>query len=73
MNNVCGAPCNRKVMIPHCSADSVVEYRQSHDLRDFVWMQKSATATQDVGKVADFVAKRRQSEGAAKAPAERSN
>jgi len=26
MNNVCGARRSRKVIIPHCSADSVVQY-----------------------------------------------
>src|SRR5262249_44401741 len=45
--------------------EAVAEYRQTQELRDFVWVQKSATATQDVGKVADFIAKRRQSESAA--------
>ena len=25
MNNVCGAPCSWKVVIPHCSADSVAQ------------------------------------------------
>ena len=25
MNNVCGVPCSRKVIIPHCSTDSVVQ------------------------------------------------
>lgn len=60
--------CRRSVAL---LSESVAEYRQSPDLRDFVWTQKSVAASDD-RKVADFAAKRRQSEGG-KSPVERGN
>jgi len=62
--------CRRAVAL---LCESVVEYRQSHDLRDFVWTQKSLVETGDHPKVADFSAKRRQSESSAKTSVERNN
>lgn len=62
--------CRRAIAL---LCESVAEYRQNHDLRDFVWTQKTLVATADDHKVTDFVAKRRQSEGAGKSAAERTN
>jgi len=62
--------CRRAVAL---LCESVVEYRQSHDLRDFVWTQKTLVETGDHHKVADFSAKRRQSESSAKTSVERNN
>ena len=53
-------------------AESVAEYRQTQDLRDSVWTQKTLVASADDHKVADFAAKRRLAEGG-KSPVERSN
>ena len=53
-------------------AEAVAEYRQSNDLRDFVWTQKGLLPAADDRKIADFVAKRRQTEAGGKAdPADR--
>jgi FlaA1/EpsC-like NDP-sugar epimerase len=54
-------------------AEAVVEYRQTPDLRDLVWAQKSQMLAVDDRKVADFAAKRRQSEASGKASGERVN
>ncbi len=52
-------------------AEAVVEYRQSNDLRDFVWTQKGLLPAADDRKIADFVAKRRQTEAGGKASGDR--
>lgn len=54
-------------------SEAVAEYRQNPDLRDFVWTQKSLMPVPDDRKIADFVAKRRLSEAAGKASADRSS
>jgi FlaA1/EpsC-like NDP-sugar epimerase len=67
--------CRRSVGI---LCEAVAEYRQTHDIRDYVWAQKTLTTVDDDRKVADdrkvtdFVAKRRLFEGG-KGPAERGN
>jgi hypothetical protein len=56
--------------------EAVAEYRQTHDIRDFVWAQKTFAIgpderePEDARKVTDFIAKRRLFEGG-KGPAER--
>jgi FlaA1/EpsC-like NDP-sugar epimerase len=47
-------------------AESVAEYRTVHAISDYVWTRKSIASTAEVGKVADFAAKRRHSDAAAK-------
>jgi len=67
--------CRRSVGI---LSEAVAEYRQTHDIRDYVWAQKTLTTVDDDRKAADdrkvtdFVAKRRLFEGS-KGPAERGN
>ena len=67
--------CRRSVGI---LSEAVAEYRQTHDIRDYVWAQKTLTPVADDRKAADdrkvtdFVAKRRLFEGG-KGPAERGN
>ena len=67
--------CRRSVGI---LSEAVAEYRQTHDIRDYVWAQKTLTPVADDRnaaddrKVTDFVAKRRLFEGG-KGPAERGN
>jgi FlaA1/EpsC-like NDP-sugar epimerase len=67
--------CRRSVGI---LCEAVAEYRQTHDIRDYVWAQKTLSAVDDDRKAADdrkvtdFVAKRRLFEGG-KGPAERGN
>jgi FlaA1/EpsC-like NDP-sugar epimerase len=48
--------------------ESVVEYRASPDIRDHVWTRKALLPQATVTNVADFAAKRRQSEIAKPAP-----
>jgi hypothetical protein len=54
----------------------VAEYRQTHDIRDYVWNEKTLTAVDgdrkaaDDRKVTDFIAKRRLFESG-KGPVER--
>ena len=62
--------CRRAVNL---LSEAVAEYRQDNNLRDFVWTQKSLVATADDHKVADFSAKRRQSEGSGKSNIDRIN
>jgi FlaA1/EpsC-like NDP-sugar epimerase len=65
--------CRRSVGL---LCEAVAEYRQTHDIRDFVWAQKTFAIgpddrePEDAGKVTDFIAKRRLFEGG-KGPAER--
>jgi FlaA1/EpsC-like NDP-sugar epimerase len=65
--------CRRSVAL---LCEAVAEYRQTHDIRDFVWAQKTFAVTdqdheaEDAHKVTDFIAKRRLFEGG-KGPAER--
>jgi FlaA1/EpsC-like NDP-sugar epimerase len=65
--------CRRSVGI---LCEAVAEYRQTHDIRDYVWAQKTLAAVGDDrkavddGKVTDFIAKRRLVEGS-KAPVDR--
>jgi FlaA1/EpsC-like NDP-sugar epimerase len=48
-------------------AESVAEYRVVHAISDYVWVRKAiAPAAAEAGKVADFAAKRRHSDAAAK-------
>jgi len=47
---------------------SVAEYQSSADIRDHVWARKSVLPHAPAAKVADFAAKRRQSEGGKPAP-----
>ena len=47
-------------------AESVAEYRTVHAISDYVWTRKSIAPTAEVGKVADFAAKRRHSDAVAK-------
>ncbi len=48
-------------------AESVAEYRVVHTISDYVWTRKSVTlAVAEASKVADFAAKRRHSDAAAK-------
>lgn len=46
--------------------DSVAEYDSGRDIRDYVWTHKAVQPNAPAAKVADFAAKRRQSEAAAK-------
>jgi FlaA1/EpsC-like NDP-sugar epimerase len=46
--------------------ESVAEYQAEVDIRDYVWMRKAVLPHAPAAKVADFVAKRRQSEAAVK-------
>jgi FlaA1/EpsC-like NDP-sugar epimerase len=65
--------CRRSVGL---LCEAVAEYRQTHDIRDYVWAQKTLTTVPDDRKsgddrkVTDFIAKRRLFEGG-KGPAER--
>jgi FlaA1/EpsC-like NDP-sugar epimerase len=65
--------CRRSVGL---LCEAVAEYRQTHDIRDFVWAQKTFAIgpddrePEDARKVTDFTAKRRLFEGG-KGPAER--
>jgi FlaA1/EpsC-like NDP-sugar epimerase len=65
--------CRRSVGL---LCEAVAEYRQTHDIRDFVWAQKTFSISdqdrepEDAHKVTDFIAKRRLVEGG-KGPAER--
>jgi FlaA1/EpsC-like NDP-sugar epimerase len=65
--------CRRSVGI---LCEAVAEYRQTHDIRDYVWAQKTLAPVDDERKasddrkVTDFVAKRRLFEGG-KGPVER--
>jgi FlaA1/EpsC-like NDP-sugar epimerase len=43
--------------------ESVAEYQAEVDIRDYVWMRKAVLPHAPAAKVADFAAKRRQSEG----------
>jgi FlaA1/EpsC-like NDP-sugar epimerase len=54
-------------------AEAVAEYHQAPDLRDFVWRHKNLFPAIDDRKIADFAAKRRQSEAGGKASADRVN
>jgi FlaA1/EpsC-like NDP-sugar epimerase len=62
--------CRRAVSL---LSDAVAEYRHNPDLRDFVWTQKSLIPVPDDRKVADFAAKRRQSQDGSKASGDRSS
>jgi hypothetical protein len=42
--------------------ESVAEYRAEADIRDYVWTRKEVLPHAPAAKVADFAAKRRQSE-----------
>ena len=46
--------------------ESVAEYQAEVDIRDYVWMRKAILPHAPAAKVADFAAKRRQSEAAVK-------
>jgi hypothetical protein len=65
--------CRRSVSL---LCEAVAEYRQTHDIRDFVWAQKTFAVdseerdSEDARKVTDFIAKRRLFEGG-KGPLER--
>jgi FlaA1/EpsC-like NDP-sugar epimerase len=65
--------CRRSVAI---LCEAVAEYRQTHDIRDYVWNEKTLTAVDgdrkaaDDRKVTDFIAKRRLFESG-KGPVER--
>jgi FlaA1/EpsC-like NDP-sugar epimerase len=65
--------CRRAVAV---LCEAVAEYRQTHDIRDYVWAQKTLTTVDDERKAADdrkvtdFVAKRRLFESG-KGPVER--
>ncbi|HEY5102831.1 MAG TPA: polysaccharide biosynthesis protein, partial [Steroidobacteraceae bacterium] len=65
--------CRRSVGI---LCEAVAEYRQTHDIRDYVWAEKTLAGVDDErkatddGKVTDFIAKRRLAEGS-KGPVER--
>jgi FlaA1/EpsC-like NDP-sugar epimerase len=65
--------CRRSVGL---LCEAVAEYTQTHDIRDYVWAQKTLTTVPDDRKsgddrkVTDFIAKRRLFEGS-KGPAER--
>lgn len=65
--------CRRSVGL---LCEAVAEYRQTHDIRDYVWAQKTLSAVSDERKgtddrkVTDFIAKRRLGESS-KGPAER--
>ncbi|HLJ38001.1 MAG TPA: hypothetical protein VKT54_06305, partial [Steroidobacteraceae bacterium] len=48
---------------------SVAEYESSPDIRDYVWARKAVLPHAAVANVADFAAKRRQSEAGKPAPA----
>jgi len=48
--------------------ESVAEYQSSGDIRDYVWARRSMQQHAPIVKVADFAAKRRQSEVAKPAP-----
>ncbi|HYK25807.1 MAG TPA: hypothetical protein VEV18_06080, partial [Steroidobacteraceae bacterium] len=48
--------------------DSVAEYQWNADIRDYVWARKAVLPHAPASNVADFAAKRRQSEGAKPAP-----
>ena len=48
--------------------ESVAEYQWNADIRDHVWARKAALPHAPASNVADFTAKRRQSEGAKPAP-----
>jgi len=47
-------------------SESVAEYQAEADIRDYVWMRKAVLPHAPAAKVADFAAKRRQSEAAVK-------
>jgi hypothetical protein len=49
-------------------SESVAEYRSGADIRDYVWTHKAVLPHAPAAKVADFAAKRRQSEGGKPAP-----
>ncbi len=44
-------------------ADSVAEYRQAPEIRDYVWVRKAVQPQVSEAKIADFAAKRRQTDG----------
>jgi hypothetical protein len=48
--------------------ESVAEYQSSGDIRDYVWARRAVLPHAPIVKVADFAAKRRQSEGGKPAP-----
>ena len=48
--------------------DSVAEYQWNADIRDYVWARKAVLPHAPASNVADFAAKRRQSEGGKPAP-----
>ncbi len=48
--------------------ESVAEYRSGLDVRDYVWTHKAVLPHAPAAKIADFAAKRRQSEAAKPAP-----
>ena len=43
-------------------SESVAEYRVGHAISDYIWTRKAITSAAEVGKVADFAAKRRNSD-----------
>jgi FlaA1/EpsC-like NDP-sugar epimerase len=47
-------------------SESVAEYHATHAINDYIWARKAVPAAVDGGKVADFAAKRRLSDAAAK-------
>jgi FlaA1/EpsC-like NDP-sugar epimerase len=47
-------------------SESVAEYHATHAINDYIWTRKALPAGADAGKVADFAAKRRLSDAAAK-------
>ena len=57
--------CDRSLAL---LTQAVVEYESSADIRDHVWARKSVLPHVPAGKVADFAAKRRQSESGKPAP-----
>ncbi len=50
-------------------AESVAEYNQGMEIRDYVWARKAVPVHSADVKIADFAAKRRSSEAAASKPA----
>jgi len=46
--------------------ESVAEYHATHVINDYIWTRKALPSAADAGKVADFAAKRRQSDASVK-------
>jgi hypothetical protein len=57
--------CHRAIAL---LGESVAEYQSGSDIRDYVWTRKAVLPHAPASKVADFAAKRRQSEVGKPAP-----